>query len=1373
MKGLILKVLVPLGVAITAIVALAFMDKSEVISEAGMFWIWPSLFALIFLVGAIIALFSGARLILVPFLVGFVVQGFGMLLLKFGPFESPWSPLWYSLGAIGITVAVILLGWMIATIRARSLERRMAEGMGGEGNQQDLARIRDDMQNALSLLKRAGRGRNAIYELPWFLVMGRPAAGKTVAIKNSGLGLPVRKDWVKGVGGTYTCDWFFTNEMIFLDTPGKWVTEGFEGDGQDSWKQLLKLLQKFRGRRPLDGLVVVVPTDDLLTKDDRSLQEQAANIREVVDLIHSELGFRFPVYMVVSKVDLVEGFVEFFREVPAQRRQEILGWSSDDPNSIDTAKSVHEGFGHVARRLQTYRMEFLAKVPSRKRARKLFFFTEEFKELERPLTVFADAFFQGDRFNDAPVFRGFYFTSGTQGEGSTMSRAMTGLAKTLGVSAAKTDSAEEEPKRSYFLLDLFRELMVRDDGLVSRTAVHWWKQRRNTMFVAFAPAGVALLFLLLSGLSLLLNRSLHNELAEDGPGWVERLREAPAEVSGEAIPGLLAQTELLRDRHRKMTAFSLFRQFGMRRPGALADQTLALYADTLTSAVLAPTFREAQALTADPGTSCIDRIDVLHAVVRLRMGNRAQTHDDLNGLDQVWQIKDKEAESARRRLLLQYRYLKEQDPKRDLLPGFSIRDAARAIEQDCGKQGATSTLEMYARFQESCRGAVSSGEIVECRTQLNKVLDNKQLDYARFLTHFEDLKSDLNELQEYENEAEKGLAILSTIDLAKVETSVCLTRFEEQIMPKVRSYAVRDDLLEQCRTAVGGQSTEIDRYRTRDQVITEQVQGDAGVSADLTTVFSDFSTDCDGKTESFRRLEFPTLNKIVTSHRRVACYGKIEAPRKRVVQSAVRRSAPTPRRSRYTWFETPRSVSGEYKTGSWGDKHGLWAAQLGSTTGGFDDAQRKDLERRIGGEVDAYAGRYRANWFSYLRSLKLKPNSAAVERWLAELGQSTEYAQLLAPVGDALKFGDEIGTPPFDIMADELRPLSNVVTFSESQLPVYIGKLLTISDDLTRCRGEVQVFSAYRDAVVRRDPANPLVEARNWVRQNAGVGLAEGALEKLLLQPLDAAESFIKSDNLLQGTWQQLVQMYDSDLKGLLPFAPSATGNDAASLEAITALLGRKTGVVANVRKAPGGDALSPAAEAWMKGAEVLSRALFSDDSDEPRELKLRVTNQSTEYGPKAFGKTHEVKEIHFYLGPTSGYDWDVEEDIATKVVMVPLLGDDQSDFSNIRGDLAKKKNAFIRVSAREKWKPAKGQTAAEVEGFLAPLQLFLQGLEGGYRQQRDNVDLAYSLVASNKKGKEIGTATMKLQVSADGLAALLDMVQNGIPAPPASYKGN
>ena len=39
--------------------------------------------------------------------------------------------------------------------------------------------------DALGLLRKAGRGRNAVYEMPWFLVMGRPQAGKTGTIDSN------------------------------------------------------------------------------------------------------------------------------------------------------------------------------------------------------------------------------------------------------------------------------------------------------------------------------------------------------------------------------------------------------------------------------------------------------------------------------------------------------------------------------------------------------------------------------------------------------------------------------------------------------------------------------------------------------------------------------------------------------------------------------------------------------------------------------------------------------------------------------------------------------------------------------------------------------------------------------------------------------------------------------------------------------------------------------------------------------------------------------------------------------------------------------------------------------------------------------------
>jgi len=533
MKNILTKLLIPLAAAGALIGGVATAAKMGWLSDEVAFWLWPTLFAVIFLALAVVALLRGWKLALWPLGTAFVVQTVGLLLLLLtGVFaDDRWRPLWYSLGAVALVLLVMLAIWGVSTIRARMLEKKMAEG--GGGSQEDLARIRADMLEALDLLRRAGRGRNAIYDLPWFLVMGRPAAGKTVAIKNSDLGLPVKRDWVKGVGGTYTADWFFTNELIFLDTPGKWVTEGATDEGREHWRELIRLLRKYRGRLPLDGLVVVVPADDLLKLSDDELEEQAANVREVVDLIHDELQFRFPVYLLISKCDLVEGFVDFFKGLPAQRRHEILGWSNDDPNSRDIGGRIEQGFRKV-------------------------------------LGNFADAFFQSDRYSEPPVFRGFYFTSGTQ-EGAPFSKAMNELAQTLGVPAAQAqEQGEEEQKRSYFLRDLFRDLMVNDEGLIGRTAGHWWRRRRNTIVGVFAPAGLALIFLVLTLIALGLNKGTYGNLKSQSPAIVEDLSELRRTADmrrPDNVERALAETDKLRNYHAEMTGFQPFRTFGMRRPG--------------------------------------------------------------------------------------------------------------------------------------------------------------------------------------------------------------------------------------------------------------------------------------------------------------------------------------------------------------------------------------------------------------------------------------------------------------------------------------------------------------------------------------------------------------------------------------------------------------------------------------------------------------------------------------------------------------------------------------------------------------------------------------------------------------------------------------
>ena len=63
------------------------------------------------------------------------------------------------------------------------------------------------MEDALATLKRTGRSSaSALYDLPWYLIIGPPGAGKTTALVNSGLKFPLAGDTaakaVQGVGGT-------------------------------------------------------------------------------------------------------------------------------------------------------------------------------------------------------------------------------------------------------------------------------------------------------------------------------------------------------------------------------------------------------------------------------------------------------------------------------------------------------------------------------------------------------------------------------------------------------------------------------------------------------------------------------------------------------------------------------------------------------------------------------------------------------------------------------------------------------------------------------------------------------------------------------------------------------------------------------------------------------------------------------------------------------------------------------------------------------------------------------------------------------------------------------------------------------------------
>ena len=141
-------------------------------------------------------------------------------------------------------------------------------------------RLLQSIERLHSNKPRGSNPKDALYALPWYLVVGQPAAGKSTMLYQSGLNFPyAEREGVRvaGLGGTRNCDWFFSSEAVLLDTAGRYMNNQEEAG---KWRAFLQLLRQHRQRRPLNGLIVTVSIHDILQTSLDDQERIAKRLRE-------------------------------------------------------------------------------------------------------------------------------------------------------------------------------------------------------------------------------------------------------------------------------------------------------------------------------------------------------------------------------------------------------------------------------------------------------------------------------------------------------------------------------------------------------------------------------------------------------------------------------------------------------------------------------------------------------------------------------------------------------------------------------------------------------------------------------------------------------------------------------------------------------------------------------------------------------------------------------------------------------------------------------------------------------------------------------------------------------------------------------------
>ncbi|HSN15221.1 MAG TPA: type VI secretion protein IcmF/TssM N-terminal domain-containing protein, partial [Anaeromyxobacteraceae bacterium] len=281
-----------------------------------------------------------------------------------------WLLVWAVSLPAWIAVAVTLFGavGLVALFLWRRRKARLAAGQIEQTLQSQAeahaATIRPDQQAeidamqaefqkavaALKTSKLARGGRDALAILPWYMIIGPPGAGKSTALRASGLQFPYlsgRGGGVRGVGGTRNCDWWLTNEAVLLDTAGRYA---IEEEDREEWAGFLEMLARTRPKKPVNGLIVAVSVADLGGETEEGVVELAKRIRERMDEVMSRLQMVLPAYVLFTKCDLVPGFVEIFSDLRKQERGQIWGFTlpADGP-AQPPGDAFREKFDELAR----------------------------------------------------------------------------------------------------------------------------------------------------------------------------------------------------------------------------------------------------------------------------------------------------------------------------------------------------------------------------------------------------------------------------------------------------------------------------------------------------------------------------------------------------------------------------------------------------------------------------------------------------------------------------------------------------------------------------------------------------------------------------------------------------------------------------------------------------------------------------------------------------------------------------------------------------------------------------------------------------------------------------------------------------------------
>ncbi|WP_339482721.1 MULTISPECIES: type VI secretion system membrane subunit TssM [unclassified Pseudomonas] len=429
--------------------------------------------------------------------------------------EQPLAP-WPLRLAISVVLVVLpLLGWTWLVHRRQRRLRREREQQAQRVQDPCLVYLQAQersLENNLARVRDNHQGRR-LHQIPWYLVLGEENAGKSSFISRSSQSFALTRTARSGVTQAaadpdlaFDIDWWIGDEAVLIDPPGELIsqperqpsptpapaapTEDAAADtgaiaepvvvaqveqptglpvGAEKrlWHHMIDWLARSRSRRPLNGVVLLVDMVGLFERPPNERRNLAYLLRARLNDLGHELGTRLPLYVVLSKFDLLDGFEELFAKLPASAREEVQGFtfSLDAVDDFDAwLQELTVAYDHFVDALNRQVMRAMGDPEPAVVRERLFCLMRQLSGSREILLRFLGDVLGSDRYTTPALVRGVYLSSVYQ-RGVVANLFVEASARAYGFPAPVSSAKPQGHSVVYFAQHLLQRVVYPEAGL--------------------------------------------------------------------------------------------------------------------------------------------------------------------------------------------------------------------------------------------------------------------------------------------------------------------------------------------------------------------------------------------------------------------------------------------------------------------------------------------------------------------------------------------------------------------------------------------------------------------------------------------------------------------------------------------------------------------------------------------------------------------------------------------------------------------------------------------------------------------------------------------------------------------------------------------